>query len=312
MKQFLVKSVLFFLPLIAGWVLLEIRLQKIPNSYQQKKTMLEKHMKDAAVINVGSSHALNGINPEYFSKPGLNLANITQTIYYDKAMVAQHIDSMPALKMVIIPVSYFTLFRRLEDLEEDWRMYLYYYYWGIDVPGKSIFDINRYSLVTIYTPHVVLGMIRRGFDVKMSPDYSALGFEGRDSSGHVRDITYEKGKLREQYHAKGYNPENVEEGRKLLTELISLLKSRNIEPVLVTTPVYTTFSSNANPRILADMKRITDEIKSKYGCRYFDYFTDPRFNIDDFSDNDHLNKWGATKFSKIIDSEIIRTATWNR
>ncbi len=308
MKKFFINISLFILPLAVGWWLLEKKLQTVPNSYNQKKKYLEAKMAAVEVINTGSSHALNGIDPQYFSHPGFNLANITQTIYYDEAMVREYIDKMPKLKLVIIPVSYFTLHRRLQDLEEDWRMYLYYYYWHIPVPGKPIIDINKYSLMTIYTPHVTMGIIRRGFKVDMAPKYTELGFEGKDSVGHIAAITDESGKAREQYHAKGYNPANVAEGTATLAQLLELLKAKHITAVMVTTPVYRTFSSNANPQILATIAHATDSLSKAFGCRYVNYFTDPRFGIDDFTDNDHLNYMGAAKFSKILDSEVVRPA----
>jgi hypothetical protein len=33
---------------------------------------------------------------------------------------------------------------------------------------------------------------------------------------------------------------------------------------------------------------------------------DPRFALEDFEDNDHLNKFGAEKFSKIIGLELLK------
>ncbi len=305
MKKFFINITLFLVPLIAAWLLLENRLQTIPNSYNQKIKHLEPQLDKVEVVNLGSSHALNGINPEYYSHSGFNMANITQTIYYDRVLMDIYIPKMPKLKMVIIPISYFTLHRRLQDLEEDWRMYLYYYYWGIPVPGKGIFDINKYSLLTIYTPHVTMGIIRRGFKVDMAPKYTPLGFAGVQKAD-TSLITQATGKAREEYHAKGLSPQNVAEGIGNLDILIKLLKEKNIVPVLITTPVYKTFSSNANPQILAAIKQATDSMCRKYGIRYVNYFTDPRFNINDFTDNDHLNSWGAEKFSKILDSEVVK------
>lgn len=305
MKKLFVNIALFVLPLVTGYLLLELRLQKIPNSYNQKKKFFEARIDEVEVINIGSSHGLNGINPEFFTSSGFNLANITQTIYYDEALLEKYIDHMPKLKMVIIPVSYFSLHRRLENLAEDWRMYFYYYYWGIDVPGKSVFDINKYSLLTIYTPHVVMGIIRRGFDVDMAPKYSALGFEGRTETDG-KGITDKTGIIRERYHAEGFNKKNVARGIADLDKLLKLLKEKHITPVLVTTPVYKTFYSHANPEILNTIQQVTDSMSRKYGCKYISYFTDSRFTIKDFADNDHLNYIGAEKFSKIMDSEIIR------
>ncbi len=306
MKKFFINVTLFLLPLVAVFLLLEKGLQQVPNSYNQKKKLLQERMAEVEVINLGSSNAVNGINPEYFSRKSFNLANVTQTIYYDEELLKYYIDKLPKLKVVIIPITYVTLHRRIQDMEEQWRKYFYYYYWNIQIENEATFDINKYSLFTIYNPHVVMGIIRRGFKVNMAPKITPLGFDGRDTVGHLRHINDADGKTRVNYHSEGYNAVNVKEGTAHLEEIIKMLKAKNIEAVLVTTPVYKTYSSNARPEVIAAMKQVTDEMQSKYGCKYFNYFTDARFSIDDFADNDHLNYLGAAKFSKILDSEVIQ------
>lgn len=306
MKKFFINFALFIIPLIVGFVLLEYGLQKVPNSYNQRKKAFEKHMREVEVINLGTSNAVNGIDPAQFSVKAYNMANVTQTIYYDEQLLKYYLDSMPKLKMVIIPITYVTLHRRMQDLEEKWRMDLYHYYWKIKIEDEPRFHISKYSLLPIYTPHVVMGIIRRKFKVDMAPRLSPLGYEARDTAGQSVRMIDRIGKGRVLYHSNGYNPKNVAEGTATLERIIKMLQARNIVPVLIKTPVHRSYSDNAKPEILATITRVTGELEKKYGIKMYDYFSDPRFTVMDFADSDHLSKYGAEKFSKIIDSEIIR------
>jgi len=53
------------------------------------------------------------------------------------------------------------------------------------------------------------------------------------------------------------------------------------------------------------MVQIIDIFSSKYYAKYYNYYYDKRFDINDFWDNDHLNEYGAKKFSIIMKNEII-------
>ncbi len=303
MKKFFILSFLFLLPLVLGFVLLEKRLAKIPNSYNQKKTRIETKLKDIEFLVVGTSHTLYGVDPEQFSHKGFNLANISQTPYYDARLVEAYIGKLPKLKMVIIPMSYFTFYKQLHKGVEDWRVYFYYHYWNIPIPENSIFDFNKYSLFTIYSPYTVLGFAKQRFKNSGAPNYTEYGFEKKLTSTPINDGT---GKDRVELLSKEYNDTNYNNGLADVEYLLKLLKTKNIIPVFITTPCYNTYYDNLNPTILNRNKIVIDSLCRKYGIQYFDHLKDSRFTIEDFADNDHLNFTGAQKFSKILDSEVVR------
>lgn len=306
MKRFLRDITIFLVPLVLFFYLLEKRLQLIPNSYNQKKYYIEQKLDSIEVLNLGSSHALYSFNPAYYSVLGFNLGNVTQTLYYDRKLLAYYIDSLPNLKMVIVPVSYFSLHRHMRHMREDWRMFFYYYYWGFPVRERSILNVNRYSLLAIYTPRTVMGMIRRGFKMNLAKGYTPYGFQAHDSVSKEMNVDEKAAIGREEYLSQGFTPENVAEGTKELDELLQLITAHQVIPVLITTPAYKAFTAHAKPEILARLNEVIDSMCRKYNCRYFNYFTDTRFVKEDFADNDHTNARGAAKFSKIVDSEIIR------
>jgi len=306
MKKFFIRAFLFSLPLLAGFVLLEKKLALVPNSYNQKIKWLDPKVADIEVLVVGTSHTLYGVDPAEFSHKGFNLANISQTPYYDARLVETYLPKMPKLKVVIIPISYFSFFKQLTEGAEDWRVYFYNYYWHIPIEGDKLFDFNKYSLFTIYTPYSSLGFARMGFRNPSAPIYTNTGFERKDTLGHLAAITDDKGRDRAEFLSRGYTDTNYNKGVADYEYLVRLLRKNHIEPVFITPPVYTTFLKHCNPAIIARNRQVAEQMGKMYLVRYLDYMQDSRFGIDDFCDNDHLNFLGAQKMSRILDTDIVK------
>ena len=62
--RLLAKSGLFALPLLLAFAALEWRLSAIPNSYAQKRAILERLAPSVEVVVTGNSHELFGVVPE--------------------------------------------------------------------------------------------------------------------------------------------------------------------------------------------------------------------------------------------------------
>jgi len=131
---------------------MEYGLGKIENSYTLKKEQLESKLDLIEVLVLGSSQAARGIDPFCFTMKGYNVANISQSLYYDTRITLTYLDKMPKLKYVIINISYFSLGYQLKDCSELWRDYFYSQCWNIDYYELEKFDIKRYSKFFLYTP----------------------------------------------------------------------------------------------------------------------------------------------------------------
>src|ERR1700741_548291 len=94
-KKFIFKSVLFAIPLLLGFILVEFWLRSIPNSYNQKRIYLEQQLDSIEVLILGSSHSVDGINPQYIHPKAFNLGNISQSMYYDKSLTLKYLSRMP-------------------------------------------------------------------------------------------------------------------------------------------------------------------------------------------------------------------------
>jgi hypothetical protein len=103
------------LPIVLVAFICEVAFRAIPNDYKLKRHYLDKNALQIETLILGSSHALYGINPEYFTTKTFNGSNISQSINYDYQIIKKYEKDLKNLKTLILPLSYFTLFRKLED-----------------------------------------------------------------------------------------------------------------------------------------------------------------------------------------------------
>lgn len=304
MKKILLRAFLFS-PILLFLFYLEYNLKSMPNSYTYKRNCFENQLDSIEVLVLGSSQIAYGVNPIYFSKKGFNIANISQTIFYDTHLVLKYINKMSKLKKVIITISYFSFGEQLYDGVEVWRDYCYSQFWDINFPEINNLDLAKYSKIFLYTPKLSLLYCMQNFKVDLIEGAKPNGYLWHDTILNSLNISDYLGYQRVRYHDIIYKENRVNENIADLELLVRELKRRNIIPIIITPPVFVTYSKYANKTVLNRNQKIILSICEKYDCKYFNYFTDNRFLKSDFYDNDHLNFIGANKFSKILDKEVI-------
>lgn len=99
-------------------------------------------------------------------------------------------------------------------------------------------------------------------------------------------------------------PITVEENTKILKKYLSLLKSKEIKPIVVICPASKHYYSKFSPRIKAEFIDIMNRIKNEFGIEVLDYFESKEFSDQDFYNVSHLNKYGAEKFTKLLSDSI--------
>lgn len=301
-KKIIVRGLLFLLPLIVLLVSLEVYLRQIPTSYSVKRVYLEQQENNVQVLALGSSHAYFGINPSYFGLVGFNLADVGQTLFYDKELALKYIDAMPKLKCVLIESSYFSFGYDLNGkTPEGWRDYFYYHYWGIKQPNLTM-DSRAWSYTMLYTPRAVLGYLFRGAPTVSMERTGWSPFEHGDA------ISDEAGRIRVANHDASIRPENYERNISYLKTILSALKERGIGSVIVSEPTYKTYYQFLNTQTEKRDDEILSNLCKDYGCGRYNFTRDQRFTIRDFADNDHLNPDGAKKFSAILGAEVLPRA----
>jgi DltD protein len=304
MKKFFIKSALFLLLLVPVTsvivIIFEKGLGKITNSYTLKRQQLESQANSIEVLVLGTSQSLHGINPSYFCLKGYNLGNSAQSLFYDTHITLKYLDKMSRLKYVIISISDYSIGFELFDTDEKWRDYFYAQCWDIKFPEIKSSDLHLYSKILLYTPEVSLGYAVQFFHVDLTKDYYPNGWARMTTFSDINDQTAYK-----LVHYTLFNPERCGEIKATLDTFLSALKKRNITPVFITPPVTSYYYKYVSAQKLDSMHTTVSSLCNKYGCSYFNYFTDKRFLLTDFADCDHLNSSGAEKFSKILNNDIL-------
>jgi hypothetical protein len=307
-RLFILKLLLFILPIASVLFYLEYKLAALPNSYNTKRHYLEQKSDSIEVIILGASGALYGINPSYLSHEAYNLADVSQDMYFDSALITNYLPKLPKLKLVIIEAEYMAINYSLKtNPVENWRTSYYYKYWGIKADGWQMFDLNNYSLIWLYTRSVVKEIAQKGFDTSFVKNLSVDGWMKYDTvAGINQAITDEKGKKRVEAESNLMSLSDVTKEHNCAENLVRELTSKNIKVEFISLPVYSTFRKYCDTKIITNNTQLINRFTKQYGCYYTDYFADNRFTVNDFYNNDHLNFRGAEKLSKIIDQDIIK------
>jgi hypothetical protein len=304
MKRFLFKAVCFATPMLLFLAYMEFRLGEVENNYNFKKANLENRLDSIEVLILGSSQAMYGINPEFFSIKAFNLSNASQSLFYDTRLALKYYEQMPSLMHVIITVSYFSFDYQVIDGPEEWRDFYYSHFWGIKYPEANRYDIRNYSRIALYRPDSSFSYLLQGFDVNLvrcSPN-GDLEMDTTDNQLNISDsLGFERVRLHTTYRSEKHFKDNVSD----LEFLVAQLRKKNIKPVIVTPPVFSTYYKFADTNKVKKNQDAISRICLKYNLEHYDYFKDSRFVLEDFFDNDHLNFVGAEKFSRILDEEII-------
>ena len=306
LRKLLTRLCVFGLINLAIFGLLELRLAKIPNAYARKEALLTAQAKEVEVLVLGSSHGYYAIDPAQFGHKGFNAAYIAQDLYYDSRIALKHLNDMPKLRQVIVPISYHTLETNLCDTPEDWRSFFYRRFYGIPrYDGHKRFDPRNWSLMLLYRNKEVFRFIASGFNINLCPNLRDNGFAATDD---FAPITPEAGEARIEIHHHDMHEPRLKQNVVYLEQLFTALKARGVRIAIVSVPIHHDYSDLIEREPYDRMQAAIHGLQAKFGATYHDYMFDGRFDTPDYANVDHLNEAGAERFSRILREEVVEPA----
>ena len=305
LKQSIFKIFLFFLPLILcfGFFEYKLRTKHFVSSYATKKYYLELQLDSVETLVLGSSQTFNGVDPSCFVSNTFNLANVSQTLYYDKRLTLQYLPQMLKLKTVVINISYFSFFYQLFDTKENWRDYYYLQHSGIKYNELKSFTLDNYSILSVYQPLHSLKLSFHHFEDGDAKQILSNGYQPKYVQEEINDSI---GFTRVNVHNKEKFSGRRKEIETDLEDFVKQLTEKKIRIVFLTTPVFTSYSKFCDRDILDANGNFINSLCSKYSCKYYNFFEDKRFVKNDFFDNDHLKNNGAKKLSAILNDTLLK------
>ena len=317
MKKFVKNIILFaILPLFVV-VAFDIYLRTNNSLYTEKYDGLLQQKELVEVLILGNSHATYAVDPTQFSDHyAYNLANVSQRIYFDKRLTQKALqEGLPNLNYVLISVDYHSLASSSQGIRNVWS----YYANGIKYKEQNYLKETISPLIWGYTPKVAISLLKKdvvrsikygkevvSFDVEHGVnihDPLTKGYMGLEGQDEVRFTEAEYKSRAAIFLEKDDNKERAEIIADL-SEFIEYLIDRDIQPILFSTPTFHEYNNYLNQdqvnRNISDINKLTDF----YELSYWRFNEDERFLKDDFYNQDHLNKKGAEKFSKILNEKL--------
>ncbi|MBL7890344.1 MAG: hypothetical protein JNL24_12370 [Bacteroidia bacterium] len=307
---FLKKTLIFLAPILFVLAVFEFYSRSVPSNYSYKKEGLLKSKDSIQILFLGNSHSAYAFNPKEF-RNAYNIAQVAQSIYFDKRILVNYIEDLKELKFVFIGIDFHSFYFS----DQNQRNYWSYYSYGINYKDRlNFWKKNIYFLG--YSPRVLMKNIREQFKLNSGSKRAVdvengvvpnvelyngfFSFIGSDIKSFA-DSTYAK--------RASYFNELVAQSTELnsvlkdLDELLLLLKTKNIKPILITTPCYAPYRGKLNRAFLNRNKWIVDSITQRHNIPYWNYF---ELNLDStfYYNCDHLNIKGASMFSRLVSTRL--------
>ncbi len=306
MKKFILKSIFIFLPILLGAICMELLLRYLPNDYKYKNSYLNAHSSEIETLILGSSHSYFDLNPRYFSSMTFNAGEVSQTLNFDFEIFKKYQNKFRNLKTIILPISYFSLFEKLEEGKDSWRVHYYVIYYSLNT-SQSWTDFTE-----IFSNQFIVNLKRlASFCIKGNSDLlcDKLGWGTSYKSENAQNLL-ETGKAAAIRHSSDIKLERCQLDYKnnlsILYTIAKWCQTNNVKLILFTPPAFESYRENLNSEQLSITVKTANSIASKCNnCEYYDFLSDTAFIAKDFYDADHLSDIGAKKLSKIINIKII-------
>ncbi len=299
MRRFLKKISFFLIVIFIVWILIECFYRFTPNNYTEKHNRIQNNYTTAEILIFGNSHPFYGLNPKYFDQPAYNIANISQTIYFDKLLFDKHIGNFEKLEYVVLNIEYTSLSQKNNTSEDVWRKYFYQAQMDLDVPFIPFYDLSQYSLASNRSLKNSWRTIKTYFKNKTLVECDENGWGTTYLAENNHQNLEELSKIITKKHED--NSMDFDKNINGITSMIKKCKDLDIKVLLVTMPVHQSYSEKINNEKAQAIFEVAEKLAyENSNTSYLNLFYNKTFSDEDFFDPDHLNDKGAQKCSKMV------------
>jgi len=315
MKPFIKKTLFLLIPIILAIFAMDIWLRNMNTLYKEKYSGAIKAKDSIEILILGNSHSNYGVDPTEFSMYAYNIANVSQSLYFDIRITESLSGSLPKLKYVFISIDFHSLYFSSQGLYDYWS----YYGNGIKYKDKSYLACEISPFFFGYTPIVAKAKLKRkllylfsgkkniinfevetGVNITDTIKHGFISFEKPDYSLH-NISEYQKTATRFNNTVKSKEHKEVFED---LSGFIERLKQKKICPILFSPATYSEYNDLLDKNTIKQNHDYIEILKKKFGIEYWQFYNDPDFVKEDFYNCDHLNKKGAKKLAKKMNDKL--------
>ena len=176
-------------------------LRNIPNEYSIKKDYLDANSNHIEILVLGSSHSYRGVNPEFINGKVYNAAFFSQSLDYDFAILNKYNGEWDSLKNIILPISYGSLYTKLDSGIESWRVKNYNIYFDIYKGGEWKYLTETFSTPLKSNIFRIKDYYFRNLDITAATELGWY-YKGADNKPQMLE---ENGKQAAERHTKKSN-----------------------------------------------------------------------------------------------------------
>ena len=138
--------------------------------------------------------------------------------------------------------------------------------------------------------------------------FNTYGYKTNDTLGKFFKLKYNTNRIAKQGVEinKKQNTAAFKINTAYFEDIVKYTKDHNLSMVIVTLPMYTTFLRERNPSITFKRDSVLLSLKNKYSnLRLYSKEEDTvSYNVLDFKNENHLNSFGAEKYTKALNSYL--------
>ena len=301
MNRFLIKTSLLAFLLGSILIILELWVRSIPNESSYKCEYMEKNISDIKVLCLGSSVARSGINPDIFPVNAFNVAQVSQDLETDCAILHKYLSRADSLEYVLLPILPMSYSYRMGEFIDRPRLRKYSIYMDLDVEKPDFedrFELSNFSaavvqIITYLKGGRTIECYKKGMgDDNLVDNETAKRVDGEKISRMHNDIFFN--------HKDNY--------RIIVPALENAIKecaNHNVKVIICVVPCYYTYRDNIASGMVSECDSISRVIATRYpNVTYLNYYTDSTFVTEDFRNSNHLSQCGANKLTKQIVKKI--------
>ena len=296
MNHFLRKILWYSVPILLGVIILEIVVERIPNSYTYKRTYMERHCDSIRTLILGHSCAYDGIDAEVLPE-AFNLANSSQCFEDDYSLLARYLPKMDSLKVVILPVSYSSL----QMVSSSNRRAYYTIY--MDIYPR--WPISKYSFECFNLELLIKKCVKYLLNTDMVQCDSLGQRLGHTMLNRPLDWQNTQSLLANDRFVGQSAIPYVEENKKWLHMLAELCTNKNVLLYLIAMPMLPDYRHGMPKEQIMLMEQVMHSLTKEYDCvRFIDY--QEWGYEDDFWNATHLNTDGAKRFTILLRNNLYK------
>ena len=304
-KSFLKGALVFFIPVIAIYVTLEILALQLPSNYFEVSEYLSSEGKNIKILTTGSSQMKCAVNPGFLDQQAINFGSPSQHHNTDYNIITQTKNRLKKVELVVLELSYSHL-ELPHNSKFFWKNNIYLKYYNVNNFERKTYFKDK--LLCLSRPDLYVKEIINYYIYNDIAEFNRFGFEDNQFAGVFEKSNYEEDKIpTESTEINTYeNSYLFEKNTAFLYKMLNYLAEKELNVVITTLPMHRYYLRDRNPNILRRRDSILALVLKNYNnVRAFRKEEDTiNFKTSDFINHNHLNPRGAEKFTKELNSFI--------